>query len=120
MVFAPRDRKQLVWPVAGIVLGALVATNPFYAPDIMLPVGIVAWCVDMALILILSAQPTCARTGCLLAGLFLAVPCFIEASPLSRGLLMCCMAAPFLAAAALALAPPIANFRARLAYLLSW
>jgi len=120
MVLTPPDRKKLVWPVAGIVLGVLVATNPFYAPDIMLPVGIVASCVDIVLILILSAHPTGARTGSFMAGLFLAVPCFIEASPLSRGLLMCCMAAPFLAAAALVLAPPIANFRARLAYLLSW
>ena len=120
MVLAPRDRRQLVWPVTGMVLGALVATNPLYAPDIMLPVGIVAWWVDMVLILILSAHPTGARTGALLAGLFLAIPCFMEASPLSRGLLMCCMAAPFLAAAALVLVPPIANFRARLAYLFSW
>lgn len=55
-----------------------------------------------------------------MAGLFLAVPCFLDAPPLSRGLLMCCMAAPYLAAAALVLAPPFADFRARLAYLLSW
>ena len=120
MVLAPRDSKQLVWPVAGIVLGALVATNPFYAPDITLPVGIAAWCVDMVLVLVLSAHPMGGRTGSLMAGLFLAVPCFIAASPLSRGLLMCCMAAPYLAAAALVLAPPIAPFRARLAYLLNW
>jgi hypothetical protein len=113
-------RKQLIWPVTGIVLGALVATNPFYGPDITPPVGIVAWCVDMALVLILSAHPMGARIGSLMAGLFLAVPCFMEASPLFRGLLMCSMAAPFLAAAALVLAPPIANFRARLAYLLTW
>src|SRR6266700_6048447 len=69
MALAPRDLKKLVWPVTWIVLGALVATNPFYAPDIMLPVGIVAWCIDMVLILILSAHPTGARTGSLMAGL---------------------------------------------------
>ena len=53
MVFAPTDRKQLVWPVTGIVFGALIAVNPFYAPDLTLPVGIVTWCVDMVLVLIL-------------------------------------------------------------------
>src|SRR5579859_660442 len=119
MALALRDRKQLVWPVTGIVLGALVATNPFYAPDITLPVGIVAWCVDMALVLILSAHSMGARTGSLMAGVFLAVPCFIEGTPLSRGLLMCFMGAPFLAAAALAGAPPLQGFLARLAYLCS-
>ena len=87
MVFAPRDRKQLVWPVTGIVLGALVAVNPIYAPDITLPVGIVAWCADMALVLILSAHSMGARTGSLIAGLFLAVPCFIEASDRPEGTL---------------------------------
>ena len=49
MVFAPTDRKQFVWPVTGIVFGALIAVNPFYAPDLTLPVGIVAWCVDLVL-----------------------------------------------------------------------
>jgi len=120
MVFAQRDRKQLVWPVTGIVLGALVAMNPFYAPDITLPIGIVAWCVDMVLVLILSAHPMGARTGSFMAGLFLAVPCFMEASPLARGLLMCFMAAPFLAAAALVGIQPLHGFLARLAYLCSW
>jgi hypothetical protein len=74
----------------------------------------------MVAVLILSANPAGARTGSLMAGLFLAVPCFMPATPLSRGLLMCCMAAPFLGAGALVLAPPITSFRARLGYLLSW
>ncbi|MDB6068515.1 MAG: uncharacterized protein JWR26_4723 [Pedosphaera sp.] len=114
-----RDRKQLVWPVIGIVLGALVAMIPSKT-GITLQAGIAAWCIDMGLVLILSAHPMGARIGALVAGLFMAVPCFVRASPLSRGLLMCSMAAPFLAAAALVLVPPIANFRARLAYLLTW
>jgi len=119
MEFAPTDRKQLVWPVTGIVFGALIAVNPFYAPELTLPVGIVAWCVDLVLVLILSAHSLGARIGSIMAGLFLAVPCFIEASPLSRGLLMGCMAAAFLAAAALAGAPPLQGFLPRLAYLCS-
>src|ERR1044071_3548133 len=35
-----RDRKQVIWPVAGIVIGALAGTNPFYQPRIPLEVGI--------------------------------------------------------------------------------
>lgn len=114
-----RDRKQLVWPVTGIVLGALVAIIPS-TTAITLQAGIAAWCVDMGLVLILSAHPMGARIGALMAGLFMAVPCFVQASPLARGSLMCGVAAPFLAAAGLALASPIAGLRARVTYLSTW
>jgi hypothetical protein len=50
----------------------------------------------------------------------MAVPCFVEAAPLLRFLLIVFMALPFLAGAALVLVPPIAGYRARLLYLLTW
>jgi hypothetical protein len=119
MGFASADRKQFVLPVTGIIFGALIAVNPFYAPDLTISVGIVAWCVDLVLVLILSAHSMGVQIGSFIAGLFLAVPCFVDASPLSRGLLMGLMCVPFLAAAALMGDPPVQGFLPRLAYLCS-
>jgi hypothetical protein len=117
----PRDRrKPFIWLIAGPALGVIAATNSFNLPPIMLSVGIIAWCVDVMLVLVLSGHPIGTRIGVLLAGLFLAVPCLLGAEPLPRALLMCFMGLPFAAAAAFLLAPPIAGFRARLAYLCSW
>ncbi len=82
--------------------------------------GIAAWCAAMALVLILSAHPIGARIGALLAGLFLAVPCFVWEGPFARALLLGLMAAPFAAAAALVLAPPLPGLRARVAYLFTY
>jgi hypothetical protein len=113
------DRKQLVWPIAGGVLGFLVAMTPSKT-GIPLAAGIVTWCATMLLVLILAAHPIGARVGALLGGLSVALPGFVWASPLARGLLACAMAAPFLAAAALVRVPPIRGFRARLAYLFTW
>ncbi len=115
----PKARKEIVWPVAGMVLGVFPGVMPSKT-GITLQAGMACWSVATGLVLILSAHPVGARAGALLAGIFLAVPCFVWASPLSRFLLACAMAAPFLAAGALVLAPPIAGFRARLAYLLTW
>ena len=115
-----QSRKKLLWPFAAITLGAIVSTNPFYAPRFSLAVGITVWFVDMALVLVFLAHPIAGRLGILLTGLFFAVPCFLSASPLSRGLLMCCMAFPFAISAAPLFAPPTANFRARLAYFFTW
>src|SRR5690242_7168449 len=86
----PRNRKQIPWPVAGIVTGVLVA---ILHPEASIPltVGIAAWWVAMGLMLIFSAHPVGARIGVLMAGLFMAVPCFVAASPLACGLLMCAM-----------------------------
>src|SRR6266700_8322080 len=94
-----RNRKKLLWPIAAIAIGALVSTNPFFQPRLSLGIGIVAWFTDMALVLIFLAHPVTARLGILIGGLCLAVPCFLWVSPLSRGLLMCCMAFPFAIAA---------------------
>jgi hypothetical protein len=74
----------------------------------------------MVLVLVLSAHPIGARAGVLMAGLLLAVPCFVWSPPFSRFLLMGIMCTPFAAATALVLAPPIPGIRARLAYLCSW
>lgn len=115
-----RERKQLIWPVAGIVLGVLVAMNPFYKPHVTLAVGVAAWFVDLALVLMLSAHPVTARVASLVAGVFLAVPGFLQASPLSRGFLMCCMALPLAIAALPLLASPTAGLRERLTYFFTW
>ena len=53
----------------------------------------------------------------LLTGLCLAVPCLRRASPVARGVLLCCIILPLVAAAALWVAPPFTSWRARLAYL---
>ena len=80
----------------------------------------VAWFSAMLLVLMLSSNLIGSRLGVLLAGLFLAIPCFVWALPLPRVLLMCFMGLPFATAAALVLAPPIPGFRSRLAYLCNW
>jgi hypothetical protein len=119
-----RNRTQLIWPAAGLVIAILAvnvaAANPRYTPHISLWTGVAAWCVAMVLVLILSANRIGARAGILMAGLFLAVPCFVRSPPLFRGVLMCGMLMPFAAAAAFVLTPPITGIRARLAYLCSW
>ena len=56
----------------------------------------------------------------LLTGLCLAVPCLRRASSPARGLLLCCIILPLVAAAALWVAPPFTSWRARLAYLFTW
>jgi hypothetical protein len=68
----------------------------------------------------LAGHPVGARFGVLLAGLGLAVPCFVRGAPLARCLLECFMGLSFALAVALMLAPPIAGLRARLAYLCGW
>lgn len=113
------NRKQFVWPAAGIVVGFFVARMLPIA-GISLSVGLAACCAAMLLVLILSAHPIGARVGAVLAGMFLWIPCGVWESPLARCLLACLMAAPFLAATALVSVPPIAGFRARVAYLFTW
>src|SRR4051812_43110683 len=88
-----RNRTKFAWPIAGMVIGTLVGITPLQRV-ITLPTGIAAWCVDMVLVLVLSAHPIGARVGVLMAGLLVAVPCFVQASPLSRFLLMCFMGVP--------------------------
>ncbi len=114
------SRKALLWPVAGLVLGAVAATNPFHAHHITLQAGVAAWWVSMLIVLMLSAHPAGARVGAVIAGLFAAIPCFVDSSPLARCLLMCFMGIPFIFAAAIVLIPPFGGFRSRLRYLCSW
>jgi hypothetical protein len=113
------DHRGLAWPVAGGVLGTLLAMIHLET-GITFRVGFAAWCAVMALVLVLSAHPIGARIGALLAGLCLAVPCFVREGPFARALLLCLMAAPFAAAAALVLAPPLPGLRARVAYLFTY
>ncbi|HWD93987.1 MAG TPA: MBOAT family protein [Verrucomicrobiae bacterium] len=114
------DRKLLLWPLAGIVITVLAAANPFHAPGVPLSVGVVIWCVDMVLVLTLAANPVGARTGVLMAGLFLAVPCFVRAPSLVRALLMCFASMPLVIASAPVLFPEIIGFRTRLYFLCTW
>ena len=73
------NRKLFLWPMTAIVLGAFAAVNPFYQPDIPPFIGCAAWVADMALAIACFVYPLLARPGVLLCGLFLAVPCFLDA-----------------------------------------
>jgi hypothetical protein len=115
-----RDASVFIWAAAGAALGALAALNPFYEPHVTLGVGIAAWFFSLMLAIILSLCSVTARLGVLIAGLFLAVPCFLRESPLSRGLLMCCMALPFAVLALPLSIGPAADFRERLVYFFTW
>jgi hypothetical protein len=115
---------MLIWPVGSILLGILtvhiLAVNPSWTPRIPLSIGTIAWFADMALVLILWAHPISARVGVVLAGLFIAVPCFLQAPPLFRFALMCGMFLPLVMAPIPVLVPSINGFRPQLAYLCSW
>ncbi len=113
-------REQFLWPIAGIVVGALARVNPFYQPQITLEVGVTAWFVEMVLVLLMSLHPSAMRVGVLVAGLFLTVPGFLRASPAPRFFLMCGMILPFAVGALLFFAPPTAGIRERWAYLFTW
>jgi hypothetical protein len=112
--------KELIWPVAGIGLGALAATNSFYQPHVSLGAGIAVWFAALIMALMLSIHPTAARIGTVVAGLFFAMPCFLRESDLVRGLLMCGMALPF----ALLVLPlslsATTGVRGRLVYIFTW
>ncbi len=115
-----RGRKQLIWPVAGIIIGVLARTNPFYEPHITLEAGVAAWLAEMVLVLILSLHPGGARVGVLAAGLFLTVPGFLRALPIFRLFLMCSMAFVFAFAVVQLFSVPTAGFRGRLAWVFTW
>src|SRR5690242_12920663 len=90
-----RHWEKLLWPVAAVILGALVSINPFYTPQFTLEVGLAVWVADLALVLICLKHPITGRLAMLVAGPCFAVPCFLQATPLARGVLMCGMALPF-------------------------
>jgi hypothetical protein len=115
-----RNQRQLIWPATGIMIGALVSMNPFYAPHLTLEFGVTVWGIALALGLFLPGHPVVMRLATVLTGLLLAVPCFVRATPLARGLLMCCMFVPVVMATALLFVPPSAGIRARLANLFNW
>jgi hypothetical protein len=106
--------------MTAILLGAFAAVNPFYQPDISPFIGYAAWLADMALGIACFVYSPLARPGVLLCGLFLAVPCFLDAKPLFRGLLIFLALLPLLVAAMPLLAPSITDFRPRLYFLMSW
>jgi membrane bound O-acyltransferase family protein len=112
--------RQLFWPLAGLLLAALISINPFHQPHLTREFGIAAWFADMAVVLVLSLWPKTAPIGSFTAGLFLVVPCFLWETPLVRGLLMCCMAFPLAVAALPLFGPPNASFRERLACFFTW
>ena len=112
--------QPLIWPAVGLVLGAALAMNPFQWPHLSLAAGIVAWCVAMLVVFGLAANPLGARVGAVATGLFIAIPCLVDASPWARCLLICFMAIPLVAAAAFVSAPPIPTFMGRFRYFCSW
>ena len=114
------ERKKLLWPGAAIAIGVLVSVNPFFEPHIPLDIGIAAWFVETALVVLFSWHPVTTRLGILMTGPFFAIPCYLQALPLSRGLLMCGMGFPFAIASSSLFAPPSANFRERQAFLFTW
>jgi hypothetical protein len=114
-----RWRKTL-WSVSGLIFGAFISTNPFHASKVTLQMGVAAWWASMLIVLMLSVHPVGARVGAVMAGLFAAVPCFVDSSPLGRCLLMCFMGIPFIFATAILLNPPIGGIRARLGHLCCW
>lgn len=103
-----------------MVLGIIAATNPLHVKPITLHTGIAAWFSDALLVVVLSANPIGARVGVLMAGLFMAIPCFVSTAPLNDLFLAGFMCVPFLAAAGLLIVQPIVGFRARLAHLCAW
>lgn len=74
----------------------------------------------MVLVLTLAANPISARGGVLIAGLLLAIPCFVWVPPLLRALLMCFAFMPLAIASASMLFPAIIGFQARLFFLCTW
>jgi hypothetical protein len=114
------NRKALLWPVVGLAIGAFVSTNLFHMQHITIQAGIAAWWASMLIVLTLSAHPVGARVGVVIAGLFTAIPCFVDYSSLARCLLICFMGIPLIFGTAMVISPPIGGFRSRLRHLCSW
>ena len=109
--------KLILWPTAGVLLGFLAVVNPFYAPQISIPTSLVCFVANLVLTLWLCGSAFGARVAVLLGGLAMAVPCFLSAKPLERGLLMCLMGLPVAFAALMISHPALPTLRERIAFL---
>lgn len=116
-----RNPGRLVWPTVG-ALSAVALVAGAWPPARWATPGMAvgAWWAAMAVVVGISGHAGGARAAAVGAGLLLALPVFVDGSPLSRCLLACLMAVAFGAAAALLLAGPIAGWPARLRYLCSY
>src|SRR5688500_9112590 len=84
-----------------------------------LTAGFLIWCAVLAAVAVLPSW-TGAAVGIVIAGIALPLPAWIDASPLSRGLLACFLGATFIRAIDLSSAGTVAGFRARLAHLCAY
>jgi hypothetical protein len=109
--------KLILWPTAGVLLGVIAVFNPFYVPQISFSIGLVCFLVNLALTFWLCGSVIGARVAVLLGGLAMAVPCFLDAKPLERGLLMCCMGLPITFASLMIPRPVMPTLRERVALL---
>jgi hypothetical protein len=115
--YSHQNPKLILWPVSGVLLGGLVASNPFYAPAVSLPADLLCLAASLGLTLWLCRSPTGARIAVLLSGLAMCVPCFVEAKPLERALLTCLMGLPVAFAAVTIPRPAMPRLRERVAFL---
>jgi len=114
------DRASPLWAASSVALGAAAALNPFYQPHIPPGVAIGIWFFDLTLSVVLAGHRVAARAGTLAAGLLMAVPCFVKASPFGRFLLMCLMALPWAMIALPTLAPHPLTRRGHLHCFFTW
>ena len=109
--------KLILWPTAGVLLGFLAVINPFYAPQISISTSLVCFVANLVLTLWFGGSAFGARVAVLLGGLAMAVPCFLSAKPLERGLLMCLMGLPITFAALMISRPAMPTLRERITFL---
>jgi Membrane bound O-acyl transferase family len=113
-----RPYQANLWLLTAFAIACLAAANPFYRPEIPLPVGVALLVADMLLVLLLGLRPFTARLGLPVALLLLPVPIFVSASSVSRFALMVLMALAVAIAGAAGFAPP--RFRTPVAALFCW
>lgn len=117
---APHLKSRcLLGAFAGVLTGCIFSIVPLPL-SFSLSAGFALWCLALLIVILLSGSRSGAQTTAFIAGVLLAVPCKLDASPLERFLLMCLMALPLVASGALCLRYPASGLRARLEYLFSW
>ena len=112
--------RLIFWPLAAALACTVAAVNPFFHPQIPPAACALAWFADLAMVLLLSIHPLTARLGVVIAGVFLAIPCYVVTLPLIRAWLILGMAIPLLIALVPIYSPPTTDFSGRLAFLFSW